>query len=95
MQKAAILPLLERKWVMDSTRDAIRKQFVFGDFAAAFGFMTRIAIQAEKMNHHPEWFNCYNKVDILLTTHDCNGLSQKDIDLANYIDESVKSGNIK
>jgi len=58
----------------------------FGDFAEAFGFMTRVAILAEKADHHPEWFNVYNRVDILLTTHDAGGLSQRDVNLATAID---------
>lgn len=67
-------------------RDAISREFVFADFAQAFGFMTQIAIQAEKQNHHPEWSNVYNRVTITLTTHDINGLSQRDIELALYAD---------
>jgi 4a-hydroxytetrahydrobiopterin dehydratase len=58
----------------------------FTDFAEAFGFMARVAILAEKADHHPEWFNVYNRVEILLTTHDADGLSQRDIDLARKID---------
>ena len=58
----------------------------FTDFAEAFGFMARVAILAEKADHHPEWFNVYNRVEILLTTHDADGLSQRDIDLALKID---------
>ena len=64
----------------------MRKSFAFTDFNAAFGFMTRVALMAEKMNHHPEWFNVYNRVDITLTTHDADGLSRRDIDLAKAID---------
>lgn len=56
----------------------------------AFGFMTRIAMQAEKMDHHPEWFNVYNKVNITLSSHDVNGLSQRDVKLANFIDKAAK-----
>ena len=66
--------------------DGISRRFVFGDFVAAFGFMTRVAILAEKADHHPEWSNVYNRVDIVLTTHDAGGLSQRDIDLAQAID---------
>jgi 4a-hydroxytetrahydrobiopterin dehydratase len=73
-------------WRYDPVRDAITREFVFADFAQAFAFMTQIAIQAEKRNHHPEWFNVYNRVNITLTTHDVNGLSQRDIDLARYAD---------
>lgn len=63
------------------------RTLVFADFAQAFGFMAQVAIMAEKRNHHPEWFNVYNRVEITLTTHDVQGLSQRDLDLARYIDE--------
>lgn len=71
---------------MCSERDAIEKQFVFKNFNRAFGFMTRVALQAEKMDHHPEWFNVYNKVHITYSTHSCNGLSSNDIKLATFTD---------
>lgn len=71
-------------------RDAIQKTFQFRDFNEAFGFMTRVALKADKMNHHPEWFNVYNKVDVTLSTHDCQGLSQRDITLATFIDGAAK-----
>ena len=61
----------------------------FADFNAAWGFMNRVALIAEKMNHHPEWFNVYNRVDITLTTHDCDGLSEKDVALAKTVDGLV------
>ncbi|MCL4163993.1 UNVERIFIED_CONTAM: hypothetical protein GTU68_048497 [Idotea baltica] len=67
-------------------RDAIFKAFRFKDFADAMGFMTRSAIWAEKWNHHPEWFNVYNKVEITLTTHDVDGLSALDVKLARKLD---------
>ena len=73
-------------WEEVDGRDAIRKSFAFGDFNEAFGFMTRIALAAEKADHHPEWFNVYNRVEITLSTHDAGGLSQRDIDLAKVID---------
>lgn len=76
-------------WEYDSKRDAISRKFVFADFAQAYAFMTRVAIQAEKADHHPEWFNVYNKVDITLTTHDAGpngGLSERDVDLARKIE---------
>lgn len=73
-------------WTYDNEAQGIRRTLRFGDFAAAFGFMTRVAILAEKADHHPEWFNVYNRVEILLTTHDAGGLSQRDIDLATAID---------
>ena len=88
LSPAATAELLKslRHWVHDAQRGAITREFVFADFAQAFAFMTQIAIQAEKRNHHPEWFNVYNRVNITLTTHDVNGLSQRDIDLARYAD---------
>ncbi len=67
-------------------RDAIVRAILFPDFNAAFGFMTRVAIQAEAMNHHPEWFNVYNRVEILLTTHDTDGVSDLDVQMAQFID---------
>ncbi len=67
-------------------RDAIKRDFKFADFNEAFGFMTRIALKADKMDHHPEWFNVYNNVSITLSTHDCQGLSSRDITLATFID---------
>lgn len=73
-------------WTYDDQAGGIRQTFRFKDFAEAFGFMTRVAIIAEKADHHPEWFNVYNRVEILLTTHDAGGLSQRDIDLARNID---------
>jgi 4a-hydroxytetrahydrobiopterin dehydratase len=78
-------------WQHDAVRDAITREFVFANFAQAFAFMTQIAIQAEKCNHHPEWFNVYNRVKITLTTHDVNGLSQRDIDLARYADAAYSA----
>ena len=69
-------------WTLENDRDAIRKVFIFKTFNQAWGFMTRCALVAEKMGHHPEWFNVYNKVDVVLTTHDCDGLSSFDVELA-------------
>ena len=74
------------QWTYDADVKGIRRILRFVDFAEAFGFMTRVAILAEKADHHPEWFNVYNRVEILLTTHDADGLSQRDIDLAGKID---------
>lgn len=73
-------------WTHDPDRDAIKRSFRFDDFVAAFGFMTKVALHAEKADHHPEWFNVYNRVDIVLTTHDANGLSRRDVDMAGKID---------
>ncbi len=74
------------QWTYDAEAQGIRRDFSFADFAAAFAFMTHIAILADKADHHPEWSNVYNRVSILLTTHDAGGLSQRDIDLAKAID---------
>ncbi|MCM0019235.1 MAG: 4a-hydroxytetrahydrobiopterin dehydratase [Tagaea sp.] len=73
-------------WAELPGRDAIAKSFKFADFNAAFAFMARVALKAEKMDHHPEWFNVYNKVDIVLSTHDAGGLTMRDIALARFID---------
>jgi 4a-hydroxytetrahydrobiopterin dehydratase len=70
-------------------RDAIRRQVVFGDFSRAFGFMSRVAMQAEKLDHHPEWSNVYSKVDILLTTHDAGGVTELDVEMAKFIDAAA------
>lgn len=67
--------------------DGIEKEFEFKDFVEAFGFMTKVALSAEKVNHHPEWSNVYNKVHIRLTTHDAGGVTDKDFKLARKIDE--------
>ncbi|MEM7170141.1 MAG: 4a-hydroxytetrahydrobiopterin dehydratase [Pseudomonadota bacterium] len=73
-------------WTPQEGRDAIAKSFKFKSFNQAWGFMNRVALAAEKMDHHPEWFNVYNRVEITLTTHDCDGLSQKDLKLAQAIE---------
>lgn len=78
----ADLPL----WTAAGDPDGIVRRFAFADFAAAFAFMTHVAIMAERADHHPEWSNVYNRVEILLTTHDAGGLSQRDIDMARAID---------
>ena len=73
-------------WQHDALRDAITRSFKLADFAQAFSFMTELALVAERSNHHPEWFNVYNRVDITLTTHDAKGLTQRDIDFARRAD---------
>lgn len=78
-------------WTMVDGRDAIFKELKFKNFSETFAFMTRVAIKAEKMIHHPEWFNVYNRLEITLSTHDCGGLSENDIKLAKYIDSIYKS----
>ena len=77
-------------WAPVPGRDAIGKVFRFADFNAAFGFMTRVALMADKMDHHPEWSNVYNRVEVLLTTHDADGVTERDVAMARFIDEAVK-----
>jgi len=76
-------------WIEVEGREAIFRSLTFADFGEAFAFMTRIAIAAEKMDHHPEWFNVYNRVDITLTSHDVGGISERDLKLARLIDKTA------
>ena len=80
-------PLKNTGWVLVEGRDAIKKKFLFTNFNEAFGFMTQVALKAEKMDHHPEWFNVYNRVEVTLSTHDCNGLSSNDVEMANFMNK--------
>ncbi|MDG3041319.1 4a-hydroxytetrahydrobiopterin dehydratase [Roseicyclus marinus] len=82
----ALAALTDRGWSLVDGRDAITKRFVFKDFNEAFGWMTRAALVAEKMNHHPEWFNVYKTVEVTLSTHDVGGLSDLDAKLAEKMD---------
>ena len=75
-----------KEWKEVPGRDAIRRSFKFADFNQAWGFMTRVALAAEKADHHPEWSNVYSKVEIVLSTHDAGGVSDKDVALAKFID---------
>ena len=77
-------------WGETAGRDAISKKFVFKDFNQAFGFMTRAALVAEKMDHHPEWFNVYKTVEVTLSTHDAGGLTELDVKLAQTMDKLAK-----
>ena len=76
-------------WEVVEGRAAIRRTFRFHDFAAAFGFMAHIAVLAEKQDHHPEWFNVYNRVDVVLTTHDAGGVTDRDLTLARAMDRAA------
>ena len=76
-------------WSAVEGRDAIRKVYEFADFNAAWGFMSRVALKSDQMDHHPEWFNVYNRVEITLTTHDANGLSARDVAMVKVIEGFV------
>ncbi len=89
--KAAALAQLNG-WRVAPDGDSIEKSFQFADFNAAWGFMTQVALQAERLDHHPEWRNVYGTVDIALSTHDCGGVSERDIALAAFID-SLDAGS--
>ena len=86
VRKATLEPLLANGWALDASRDAIVKTYEFGNFAQAMGWMMQAAIWAEKWQHHPEWRNVYNKVEVVLTTHDVGGLSALDVKLARKLD---------
>lgn len=89
VRNTSLNTLLSQKlpWSHLSERDCISKTFHFVDFAQAWDFMSKVAIFAEDMNHHPEWFNVYNRVEVTLTTHDCGGLSDNDLKMAKRMDE--------
>jgi 4a-hydroxytetrahydrobiopterin dehydratase len=82
-------------WQWSEGRDAITKTYRFVDFNAAFGFMTRAALYAEQQGHHPEWFNVYNRVEVTLTTHDCDGVSQKDLTLAAALERAAGDAGVR
>ncbi len=93
----ALLPgLLSQlpSWSLDSAATAISRHLEFADFNEAFAFMTRVALVAERRDHHPDWSNAYNVVDVTLTTHDARGLTMKDIDLARFIDRIAASTGV-
>jgi len=85
--KAALAGL--KGWAETPGRDAISKSYKFADFNTAFGFMVRVALKAEQMDHHPEWFNVYSKVDVVLSTHDAGGVTDKDVELAKFMDAAA------
>jgi len=78
-------------WSAVEGREAIHKTFRFKDFGEAFGFMTRIALAAEKLDHHPEWFNVYNRVEVTLATHDAGGVTELDVKMAKLMDSIINS----
>jgi 4a-hydroxytetrahydrobiopterin dehydratase len=78
-------------WSAAADRDAITRSFKFGSFSAAFGWMTRIALAAEALDHHPEWFNVYNRVDVTLATHDAGGVTELDVRLAKVMDAAFEA----
>lgn len=78
-------------WQLLGDREAISRTFRFRTFNDAFGFMTRVALMAEKLDHHPEWFNVYNRVEITLATHDAGGITERDITLARFIDTAASA----
>ncbi|KAL5285125.1 PCBD2 family protein [Megaselia abdita] len=88
-----VQPLLSSGWSMVNGRDAIYKEYLFKNFNQAFAFMTSVALVAEKMDHHPEWFNVYNKVQVTMSTHDVGGLSGKDVKLATFMENQAKHLN--
>ncbi len=81
-------------WRLQSGRDAIERSLKFADFNAAWGFMARVAMEAEKMDHHPEWSNVWNRVDIVLSTHDAKGLTMRDVALARRIDVFAREAGV-
>jgi len=84
------------KWAaVPGERDAIQRTFRFSDFTAAFGWMTRMALLAEKLDHHPEWFNVYNRVDVTLATHDADGVTELDVRLAKMMDSAARVAGMK
>jgi len=83
-------------WVGGSQgRDVIRRTYAFKDFNSAFGFMTRVALMADKLDHHPEWSNIYNNVEVTLATHDADGVTELDVTLATFMDEAAKGAGAR
>ncbi|KAA3681234.1 4a-hydroxytetrahydrobiopterin dehydratase [Paragonimus westermani] len=98
-REATVEPLLREhfweKYGEHPSGDAIKRSFIFKNFDVAFEFMQKVATKAKLMNHHPEWSNVYNKVDIVLTTHDAGGLSKKDVEMAQFINEAALQHGVK
>ena len=87
--RSALTALFASGWEVVEGRDAMRKNFKFKSFRSAWGWMSEMALWAEKLDHHPEWSNTYNRVTVILTTHDCDGLSELDIKLAQQMDAAA------
>ena len=87
--RSSLDPLFGSGWSMSEGRDALTKDFKFKNFRQAWAWMTEMALWAEKLDHHPEWSNTYNRVQVILTTHDCNGLSDLDVKLAERMDTAA------
>lgn len=86
---AAALPQLPGWSAVEGGRDAIHRSYRFADFNSAFGFMSRVALMAERLDHHPEWFNVYNRVEVTLATHDADGVTELDVKLATFMDQAA------
>ena len=95
MGAAAAVRALPGWSVLPGERDAIQRSYKFADFNGAFGFMARVALMADKLDHHPEWFNVYNRVDVTLTTHDAGGVTDLDVRLATFMDDAAKTAGGK
>lgn len=87
----ALTPLLGNDWQLSKDQNTLGKTFMFKNFVEAFGWMTRIAIHAEKLNHHPDWLNSYKRVDVTLSTHDTGGLTKLDVKLAGIMDRLFRA----
>lgn len=90
-----VLKALPAWRALEGDRPAIERKLVFADFNTAFGFMTRVALLADKVDHHPEWSNVYNRVEVVLTTHDAGGVTRRDLDMARFIDEAAAAMGAK
>ncbi|XP_037094193.1 pterin-4-alpha-carbinolamine dehydratase 2-like [Pollicipes pollicipes] len=88
-RRDALAPLLGTGWTLSAQQDAIQKTFRFANFRQAWAFMSRVAEEAERHNHHPDWSNCYGRVDVTLTSHDVRGISRRDVQLATFADTAA------
>jgi len=92
---AAALARLPGWGALAGERDALTRIYRFADFNAAFGFMARVAMRAEQLDHHPEWFNVYNRVEVVLATHDADGVTELDVELASFMDAAAKAAGAR